>query len=80
MYSGRGVVKHGIYQLSLSKGLTESDRSAMHQYTTLLSHLTVTALRPVRRGDWVTQKQIFHKWYSTADVDSDCTLRLQEES
>lgn len=51
MYSGRSVVKHGIYQLSLSKGLTESHRSAMHQYTTLLSHLTVTALRPVRRGE-----------------------------
>lgn len=49
MYSGRNVVKHGSYQLSLSKGLTESDRSAMHQYTTLLSQLTVTALRPVKR-------------------------------
>lgn len=49
MYSGHDVVKHGSYQLSLSIGLTESDRSAMHEYTTLLSQLTVTALRPVKR-------------------------------
>lgn len=49
MYSGYSVVKHGSYQFPLSEGLTESDRSAMHQYTTLLSHLTVTALRPERR-------------------------------
>lgn len=43
MYS---VVRHGSYQLSLSKGLAESHRSAMHQHTALLSHLAVTALRP----------------------------------
>lgn len=43
MYS---VVRHGSYQLSLSEGLAESHRSAMHQHTALLSHLAVTALRP----------------------------------
>lgn len=49
MYCGCNVVKHDSYQLSLSKRLTESDRSAVHQHTTLFSHLTVTALRPVQR-------------------------------
>lgn len=49
MHSDRNMVKHGSYQLSLSEGLTESDRSAVHQYATLFSHLTVTALRPVKR-------------------------------
>lgn len=38
--------KHGCYQLSFSKGLAESDGPAVHQHTTLLSHITVTALRP----------------------------------
>lgn len=46
MYSGRGVVEHGSYQLALSKGLAESHRSAMHQHAALLAHLAVTALRP----------------------------------
>lgn len=56
MYSGSSVVKYGSYQLSLSEGLTESHGSAMHQYTTLLPHLTVTALRPERRGEGVITK------------------------
>lgn len=56
MYSGSSVVEHDSYQLSFSKGLAESDRSAMHQYTTLLSHLTVPALRPEGRGNGVITK------------------------
>lgn len=49
MYS---AVRLGSYQLSLSEGLAEGHRSAMHQHTALLSHLAVTALRPaVERRD-----------------------------
>lgn len=44
------VVKRGIYQLPLSEGLAESHRSAVHQHAALLSHLTVAALGPARRG------------------------------
>lgn len=62
MFSGQSVVKHGGYQLSFSEGLTESDRSAMHQHTTLLSHITVTALRPEERRDRVTTETRSVKW------------------
>jgi len=43
------AVWSNIYQLSLSKGLTECDCSAMHQHTTLLANCAVAALRPIRR-------------------------------
>lgn len=46
MYSGCIVVRHGGYQLSLAKGLTESHSSAMHEYAALLPQIAVTALRP----------------------------------
>lgn len=80
MYSGCSVVKHGSYQVSLSKGLTESHSSAMHQYTTLLAHLTVTALRPVRTGE---KSELEHGQKVSREEHrrcSDRTLRLQEES
>lgn len=78
VYSGRSVVKHGSYQLSLSEGLAESHRSAMHQYTALFSHFTVAALRPVRRAEWVitTAKGITREHRRCSDF----TLWLQEES
>lgn len=71
MYSGYSVVKHDSYQYSLSKGLTESDRSAMYQYTTLLSHFTVTALRPERikeRESGKRRKETGEKFHTDKNV------------
>lgn len=87
MYSGRSVVKHGIYQLPLSKGLAESHRSAVHQHAALLSHLTVTALRPVRRGEdshvKVKAPQDYkrsHNLYTHQMLESSSPTRLESKS
>lgn len=77
MYSGCSVVKHGSYQLTLSEGLAESDRSAMHQYATLLSNLTVATLRP--RGEKRREAELLDKLQCRSS-DSDCTPTSQEES
>lgn len=77
MYSDCNVVKHGSYQLALSEGLAESDRSAMHQDATLLSNLTVATLRP--RGEERREAELLDKLQCRSS-DSDCTPTLQEES
>lgn len=49
------MLKHGFYQLSLSKGFTEGHGSSVHEDPTLLPHCTVGALRPAKTGEPVTK-------------------------